>query len=294
MSMKCIKVLLLMFVCCLSNNTTLGQNLSTEASRFKSNLLSFIREEGYIPTESNEGKTINFKKEGENYWIDLAGSMPVQVTIHIGGFGNKDANALAILLACNEVNRDKYYVKAFVDKFDEEGSINISIEMPCHTAEEFRYVFNDCIRALASAKISIQEAYNKNQAELEESNKPFEVTGCAVGIEDKNGKTVTPFGETLYSYKTKYLKPQLTIKSEVSGNYTIYYKLYTPDGTISTGTSSPTGYSTSSSIYVSLGTKTYNLSGWGSDTSGNWKAGEYKYEFYCNGANLGYYIFKIY
>lgn len=269
------------------------QDLSTNAQKFKTNLLSFLREEGYAPTVDNGGKTVNFKREGDNYWIDLSGSMPVQVTMHIGGFGNKDANVLAILLACNEVNRDKYYVKAYVDDFGEDGSTNISIEMPCHTAEEFRYVFTDCVRALASAKKSVQESYNKNQEELDESNKPFKITSCAIGNEDKNGKVITAFGNTIYSYNTKYLKPQLTIQSEKSGNYTIYYKLFTPNGTLSTGTSSPSGYSSSSSIYIYSGTRTYTLSGWGSDTAGNWKAGNYKYEFFCNGVSLGYYEFTI-
>ncbi len=169
--MKTIKIIsfFLSMVFC-ANVFAQTQGLSSEANRFKTNLMSFLREEGYVPSVSNEGKTVNFKREGENYWIDLSGSMPVQITMHIGGFGNKDANVLAILLACNEVNRDKYYVKAYVDDFGEEGSTNISIEMPCHTAEEFRYVFNDCVRALSSAKTSVQEAYSKHNEDLGKSN----------------------------------------------------------------------------------------------------------------------------
>lgn len=293
--MKIIKTLILLFLIqgIYSNTFAQSQELSVNAQKFKTNLLSFLREEGYVPSVDNDGKTVNFKREGENFWIDLSGSMPVQVTMHIGGFGNKDANVLAIMLACNEVNRDKYYVKAYVDDFSENGSTNITIEMPCHTAEEFRYVFTDCVRALSSAKQSIKEAYNKNEADLGESNKPFKITGCAVGIEDKNGKMITAFGNTIYSYNTKYLKPQLTIESQNSGNYTIYYKLYTPNGTLSTGTNSPSGYSTSTSLYIYSGTRTYNLIGWGSDTAGHWKSGNYKYEFYCNGVNLGYYEFTI-
>ena len=170
--MKIIKTLILLFLIqgIYSNTFAQSQDLSANAQKFKTNLLSFLREEGYVPTVDNNGKTVNFKREGENYWIDLSGSMPVQITMHIGGFGNKEANVLAILLACNEVNRDKYYVKAYVDDFGEEGSTNITIEMPCHTAEEFRYVFNDCVRALSSAKPSVQEAYSKHNEDLGNSN----------------------------------------------------------------------------------------------------------------------------
>ena len=193
----------------------------------------------------------------------------------------------------NEVNKELYYVKAYVDDFGDEGSTNIAIEIPAHTAEDFRYVFTDCAKALAQARNNIQDSYNKNKESLDESNQPFKVTGCSVGNEDKKGKIITDFGNTIYSYNTRYLKPQLTIQSEKSGTYTIYYKLYTPNGTLSTGTCSPSGYSTSSTINIKAGTYTYKLSGWGADTAGNWKAGNYKYEFYCNGASLGYYEFTI-
>jgi hypothetical protein len=270
------------------------QEMSQAARSFKTNLMSFLREEGYTPTtESTNSNTINFKREGEAYWITLSGSRPVQVTMHINGFTNKDANGLALLIACNEVNKELYYVKVYVDDFGDDGSTNIAIEIPAHTAEDFRYVFADCAKALAQARNNIQDSYNKNKESLDESNQPFKVTGCSVGNEDKNGKIITDFGNTIYSYNTRYLKPQLTIQSEKSGTYTIYYKLYTPNGTLSTGTSSPSGYSTSSTINVKAGTYTYKLSGWGADTAGHWKSGNYKYEFYCNGASLGYYEFTI-
>ena len=270
-----------------------SQELSSNAQKFKTNLLSFLREEGYVPTIDNNGKTVNFKREGENYWIDLSGSMPVQVTMHISGFANKDANVLAILLACNDVNRDKYYVKAYVDNFGDDGSTNIAIEMPCHTAEEFRYVFNDCVKSLASARNDIQEAYNKNQLELDNSNKPFSINSCSVANQDKNCNIITNYGNTIYSYTTKYLIPKVNITCEKAGNYTIYYKLYLPNGTLSTGTNSPSGYSTSKSLYIYSGTRDYELIGWGADNAGNWKSGTYKYEFYCNDVYLGFYNFTI-
>ncbi len=293
--MKTIKLLLL--VLGLTFFTAYGyaqsQGLSTEASRFKTNLMTFLREEGYFPNVSNEGKTVNFKREGENYWIDLSGSMPVQVTMHIGGFGNKDANALAILLACNEVNRDQYYVKAYVDDFGDEGSTIISIEMPCHTAEEFRYVFNDCVRALSAAKTCVQEAYNKNQAELDDSNKPFTINSCSIANQDNKGKIITKYGNNIYSYNTKFLIPKLNITCNNPGTYTIYYKFYLPNGTLSSGANSPTGYSSSKTLYIYSGTRDYELIGWGGNDSGYWKAGTYKYEFFCNGVNLGYYNLTI-
>lgn len=276
------------------NTNAQAPEMSEAARSFKTNLMSFLREEGYTPTtESGNSNTINFKREGEAYWINLSGSRPVRITMHINGFTNKDANRLALLIACNEVNKELYYVKAYVDDFGDDGSTNIAIEIPAHTAEDFRYVFADCAKALAQARNNIQDSYNKNKESLDESNKPFKVTECSVGNGDYNGKIITDFGNTIYSYNTRYLQPQLTIQSEKSGSYTIYYKLYKPDGTLSTGTNSPSGYSTSDTINVKAGTYTYKLRGWGSNTAGHWKAGNYKFEFYCDGVKLGYYEFTI-
>lgn len=270
------------------------QEMSQAARSFKTNLMSFLREEGYTPTtESNNSNTINFKREGEAYWITLSGARPVQVTMHISGFTNKDANGLALLIACNEVNKELYYVKAYVDDFSDDGSTNIAIEIPAHTAEDFRYVFADCAKALAQARNNIQDSYNKSKESLDESNQPFKVTGCAVGNTDKNGKVLTNYGSIIYSYSTRYLKPQLTISCDKPGMYTIYTKFYTPDGNLSTGTNSPSGFTNSTEVYISSGSKNYTLNGWGGDTAGFWKSGNYKYEFYCNGVYLGYYEFSI-
>lgn len=290
--LKALLVLLMLQFSCLASYAQ-STELSNAARQFRTSILSFLREEGFTPTTSNDGKTVNFKREGQEYWITLSGSMPVQVNMHIEGFGHKDANLLAILIACNEVNKEKYYVKAYVDDFGDNGSTNLAIEIPCHTAEDFKYVFFDCVRSLAVSRTQLQEEYNQAQESLNESNKPFEIISCSVANVDKNNKVLTNYGNTIYSYSSRYLKPRIEIKNDKYGKYTIYYKLYTPDGTLSTGTSSPKGYSTSGELTVYSGTQTYELPGWGSDTSGHWKAGDYRYEFYCNGASLGYYNFTI-
>lgn len=296
--MKTIRVVIFLLVIGLSNVATIkGQGLSAEATRFKTNLLTFMREEGYLPNVSSDGTRINFKNEGESYWIDLAGSMPVQVTMHIEGFTNKDANVMAILLACNDVNRDNYYVKAYVSTYDSEGSTGLSIEFPCHTAEEFRYVFKECIRSLAASKKDIQEKYDKYNSEMAETNAkktPISISHVAIGITDGNNKTIAEYGNKLYSSQTKYLTPRIMAFAESAGTYDIYCKLYTPSGTLSTGSTSPNGYSWKYSLKMHQGNGTYLLSGWGSDKYGNWPIGDYVMELYYDGILLITKKFTIY
>lgn len=296
--MKTIRVVIFLFIICLSNVATIkGQGLSAEATRFKTNLLTFMREEGYFPNVSSDGTRINFKNEGKSYWIDLAGSMPIKVTMHIEGFTNKDANVLAILLACNDVNRDQYYVKAYVSDYGAEGSTSISIEFPCHTAEEFRYVFKECIRSLATAEKTIQEKYDKHKSDLGDSNvrkSPISISNVDIGITDENNKIVTQYGNKLYSSLTKYLSPRIMASAETAGTYDIYCKIYTPSGNLSTGSTSPSGYSWKYSLQMHQGNGTYVLSGWGSDKYGHWSSGNYVMEFYYDGILLVTKKFTIY
>lgn len=271
-----------------------AQEMSPAAKSFKTNIATFLREEGYVPTTEANSNAVEFKREGETYKIIFSGSRPVQVTMYIDGFSNKDANMLALLLACNEVNKSMYYVKTYITDFGDDDRTMISIEIPAHTEEDFRYVFSDCIRSLAQAKNELKDEYDKNQKDLETSSVPFKITKCSVGNEEQNGNMITPYGNKIYSYNTKYLRPQVEIQSEQAGIFDINYKLFMPDGTMSTGTTSPSGYTTGSKISISQGTYTYKLQGWGSNTAGNWKAGNYRYEFYCEGTSLGYYEFTIY
>ena len=127
------------------------------------------------------------------------------------------------------------------------------------------------------------------------SNKaPFTITSVEVRNVDYNGNAITDFGKTIYSYQTKYLQPKLNITVNTPGTYTVYTKLYRPNGTLSSGTSSPTGYSFSNTETLYSNTTWWRLSGWGSSTAGNWSAGQYKWEFWYNGSKIGEKSFTIY
>ena len=126
------------------------------------------------------------------------------------------------------------------------------------------------------------------------NNAPFVITGVDVRNVDKNSNVITDFGETIYSYQTKYLQPRLNIIVNTSGSYTIYAKLFRPDGTMSSGSSSPTGYTFSYTKTLYSYTTSWILSGWGNNTAGHWSSGQYRWEFWYNGAKIGEKSFTIY
>lgn len=111
-------------------------------------------------------------------------------------------------------------------------------------------------------------------------------------IEIKNADEA--YGATIYSKSTTYLTPKLTIFSLIDGSITLDVKLYTPDG-LSKGSTSPKSCTFNSDLNLKKNAETdEELSGWGSEEKGNWKAGGYRYEFYYKGVCIGSKSFTIY
>lgn len=125
---------------------------------------------------------------------------------------------------------------------------------------------------------------------------PIVITDIQIANTYSNGNYETNYGGRIYSSYSMYLKPRITYIGLDSGKTKkLYVKLYTPSGTMSTGTSSPYGYSYSCDIYVSSGSgNTWELSGWGNSTKGNWPKGSYRFEVWYDGNCLKSKSFTIY
>jgi hypothetical protein len=106
---------------------------------------------------------------------------------------------------------------------------------------------------------------------------------------------MTNFGNTIYSSGTMYLQPRIEYTGLTSGTKTLKVKWYNPDGTIRSGTTSPSGFSQSESMYVSRGdNNTYTLNGWGNSAKGNWRSGTYRIEIWYDNTCLKAKTFTIY
>lgn len=123
---------------------------------------------------------------------------------------------------------------------------------------------------------------------------PFTITKVEVANVDYNSNIINNYGSTIYSYQTRFLKPRIYVSVNTPGKYTVNTKLYDSKGTLSTGTSSPTGYSFNNDITLTSTTSYVNLTGWGNSIPGNWPAGQYRWEFWYNNAKIGEKSFTIY
>ena len=124
---------------------------------------------------------------------------------------------------------------------------------------------------------------------------PLIITDIKIGNVYYNGEVETNYGNSIYSSRTMYLEPQIKYTGLTSGFKTLYIKWFRPDGTMSSGSSSPYGYSQSNETYIYYGEdNTLTLSGWGNRTQGHWKSGTYRIEIWYGDACLKSKKFTIY
>lgn len=123
---------------------------------------------------------------------------------------------------------------------------------------------------------------------------PIIISNIQIANTNNDGDIETDYGNTIYSNSTMYLKPKITYTGIKTGEtIDLKVKFYTPSG-LSTGSSSPYGWSYSSSIYVYSGKNTESLSGWGGSSRGHWKSGKYRFEIWYGDVCLKSKSFTVY
>lgn len=161
--------------------------------------------------------------------------------------------------------------------------------------------FRNQISVLNLALVDEQVQTKKAENELENfrnqiSSLPILVTSVDVANTDGKRNIVDDSGSKIYSSNTMFLSPKITYVGICdSRTVTLYFKLYTPTGSLSTNDSSPSGYSFARSISVSRGSEnTSYLIGWGGKTKGFWSKGTYRWEVWYGTVCLKTKIFTIY
>lgn len=156
--MKLKRILSVFAVCIISIFSIQAADLTPGQTMFRSNIIQFLKEEGFSPTIDEEDNSVNFKKEGNLHWISIADSNPFYIEFHRSGFNCNDANRNIVVAAVNEGNRKVRCAKAMLN----ESSISFAIEMYCHSPEEFRYVFYKCLKELETIKTTVSDYYKEH------------------------------------------------------------------------------------------------------------------------------------
>ena len=269
---------------------------NSEQLTLRTDLFNFLKEEGFMPELDSDGD-IKFKSEGQAYYISVSKTdeNPMYVVL-FRSFNNPDEySAETIAMASTKLNIYKGVKVLCFDK-----SFRIGAELYVRNAEPVKSAFYKLIGIIDSVKSDfLDECENVGSVSSSSSSNsiseiPFIITKLEVANTDENSNIIQDYGETIWDYKTKYLTPRITVKPfKSTGTYTIYVKLY-KDGSLSTGTSSPSGYSYSNKVTISgNSSQVFTLSGWGSKTAGNWSTGEYRFEIWYDDYCIGSKTFKV-
>lgn len=266
-----------------------AHDLTPAQLSLRTEILTFVREEGFAPTIDESDNSVTFKKEGVLHWITIGGTGPFYLEFHRAGLDCENADRSIVLQAVNEANKKVRSAKAIL--FD--TSVSFVVEVFVHSVEEFKYTFYTCLKELDAAKTKVSEYYDEHNDQISAAA-PFRISSVTVANTDHNGSIITAYGSKIYSYKSKYIMPKIHVDVQTAGSYDIYVKFYTPAG-LSTAAdgSSPAGYSYKASVSMSEGIHSYTFNGWGGKKAGHWKAGEYRFEFYYKGERVGQTTFTI-
>lgn len=285
-------LLTLPFVSFAQNNS----EYNSEQLALRTELFNFIKEEGFMPELDSDGD-IKFKCEGQPYFISVSKTdeNPMYVVLFRSFSNPNEYSAETIAMASTKLN---FYKGVKVLCFDK--SFRIGAELYVRNAEPVKSAFYKLKEIIDSVKSDfLKECENVGTVYSSSglytiSEIPFIVTKLEIANTDENSKVIQDYGETIWDYKAKYLTPRITIKPfKSTGTYTVYVKLY-KEGSLCTGTSSPSGYTYSSKVTISgNSSQVFTLSGWGYKTAGNWSVGEYRFEIWYGDYCIGSKTFNV-
>lgn len=177
-----------------------------------------------------------------------------------------------------------------IEKKDEKiKKQNNKIKEQRDKINQLRDSVDDCLRLYENEKDNYQSF--KTQVA---SAYPIIITDIQIANTYKSGTIETDYGYTIYSSYSMCLKPKIKYEGLVSGSYNLKVKWYNPDGTLSVGSSSPSGFSQSKNVYIYAGFNEIELNGWGNKSFGYWGKGTYRIEIWYGNSCLKSKEFTIY
>jgi hypothetical protein len=136
-----------------------AEDLTPEQRRFRDQIEQFLKEEGYVPTVDPDDNSLNWKKEGERFWLYVEGSDPLYIEIHKPSLGVDNANMDLVYESINQANRGIRCAKAVMGK----TSIIFTVEFYCPSIDEFRRVFYRSTNALSAVRDKTKEYYSEHK-----------------------------------------------------------------------------------------------------------------------------------
>lgn len=255
--------------------------LNAQQSKLRDDILTFLREEGFMPEIDSDGD-IFFKREGMKWYIRISSTDNAPMFIDLSRFYKYDENYTRDKLIAMQETLNAYKgVKLTLG----ERLYSCSAEMYVVNADPLKYAFYKLIKQISNML--------KEMDELLSQISPVTFESAYIANVEKNGDIIVDFGKYIYNYHTKYLQLKMYANVSETGSYTFNVKFYNADGNL-TNSGQPSKYSYSKTINLSKGYQSVLFPGWGNENKGNWKAGKYLVEIYLDDQKIGSKEFEIY
>ena len=287
----------MLFVLCLIA-TTLAfaqKDLNSSQLKLRTEIFNFLKEEGFMPEIDSDGD-IKFKRQGGVYFVVISDANTSPMYMALEEYVSvPDRYSETVLRLASERLTERY--KAIKCNYMASSkTLRLAGEMFLRSAEAFKEVFYKLVSVMDTVEDKIIETCDEQGGSVGSGNniQPLTISKVEIGNIYKDGTIETAYGATIYADKTMYLKPRITYTGNKGGDVTLKVKFFTADGTLSTSSKSPTGFSYETSVSLQRGSgNTVELSGWGGEDKGHWKAGNYRLEVWYEGACLKRQEFEV-
>lgn len=132
-----------------------SRQLTSKQVQFRAAVQTYLSSEGFRPTIDKDG-SLNWKSEGNLYWLNVYGEDPFYVEMHHSGYGISDEDRGKLLEACNHVNLGTQCVKASLG----DTSILITCEVYCKEPEYINTMLYNYMKAMHRGEQEVKKAYN--------------------------------------------------------------------------------------------------------------------------------------
>lgn len=130
-----------------------AQQLNESQKKLRSDIILFLKEEGYVPEIDSDGD-VGFKKEGIQYYVMIDGRDTAPLYLSIALFYNYDDKHTAANIA--DALKDLNFKKG-VKVLCSEKVYSYRAEMYLVNAEQFKYTFYKLMDQIAAAKTELNE-----------------------------------------------------------------------------------------------------------------------------------------
>ena len=263
-----------------------AKNLNAQQSKLRSDMMTFLKEEGFMPEIDDDGDIL-FKREGKRWYISVSATdeSPMYIALERWLGYDDEYSYERIANTLPTVNSYKG-VKVRLNK----EAYCLAAEMFVVNAEPMKYAFYKLASQIESMADRIIALVDDDM----DIAKSIEFSAAYVANVDKDDNIIDTYGAKIESYRTKYLKLKFYGSVKKAGTYTFNVKFFNAAGVLTTNDKSPAGYSYSVTRNLETGYKEVVLSTWGSNTAGYWPKGTYRAEIYMNNTKIGEKTFTVY